>query len=349
MSPVPAPVVQRQASTAASTTVVRFNPVYDPRGRMALTAQLTVVLAVSVLATALIFFVSRMTGTSTPPPSSQIAASPSYDEDQWSDTEGQSTVCDDEPDMQVVSVDSVGNDLVVTILVTPAASCDSDTTSAIEDDATQVTLRDSSGDVVADAVFDLSSDASTIPSDGVDIKLSYAPTQFYRPATELERQFEDDHSELIIRYIYAATTGSGASTSTGPSSQSGTVGGESTSDDESEENAREALEWQVKHDESAANAFMSTYTTQLSSKRKDMVIDGKTWSYRDILAHFIKLRDKHPDVLLIWSGDWPNYDGDQTKYYVILSGESFASTDDAWSWCSTNDYEQTDCFPVDLQ
>lgn len=268
--------------------------------------------------------------------------------DDWPDTEGKSTVCFEEPDMKVVSVESVDNDLVVTILVTPSDSCPSGTTTTLDDSSTQVTLRDSSGDTVADAVFDFSSDAQTIPTKGKRIKLSYSPTQFYRPATQLASEFSSDPSEIIVKYIYAAPTGNGASTASGPSSQSGALGGRSTSDDTAEQDACNALQWQVAQDKSAAGAFMTTYTTQLSSKRKDMVVDGKTWSCRDILAHFITLRDRHPNVLLIWSGDWPNYDSNSTKYYVIISGESFGSVDDAWNWCHSNNYEQVDCLPVNL-
>ena len=33
----------------------------------------------------------------------------------------------------------------------------------------------------------------------------------------------------------------------------------------------------------------STYTAQLSSKRKGMEAEGKTWNYRDILAQFITM------------------------------------------------------------
>lgn len=47
----------------------------------------------------------------------------------------------------------------------------------------------------------------------------------------------------------------------------------------------------------------STYTAQLSSKRKGMEAEGKTWNYRDILAQFITMHNKNSNVLLIWSGD----------------------------------------------
>ena len=38
---------------------------------------------------------------------------------------------------------------------------------------------------------------------------------------------------------------------------------------------------------------------------------------------------KNSNVLLIWSGDWPTYSSNSDKYYVILAGEVFESTDEA--------------------
>lgn len=64
-----------------------------------------------------------------------------------------------------------------------------------------------------------------------------------------------------------------------------------------------------------------------------MEAEGKTWNYHDILAQFITMHNKKSNVLLIWSGDWPTYSSNSDKYYVILAGEGFDSTDEAWN-CS---------------
>ena len=90
----------------------------------------------------------------------------------------------------------------------------------------------------------------------------------------------------------------------------------------------------------------STYTAQLSSKRKGMEAEGKTWNYHDILAQFITMHNKKSNVLLIWSGDWPTYSSNSDKYYVILAGEGFDSTDEAWNWCKANNYGPNDCMVV---
>ena len=67
-----------------------------------------------------------------------------------------------------------------------------------------------------------------------------------------------------------------------------------------------------------------------------MEAEGKTWNYRDILAQFITMHNKNSNVLLIWSGDWPAYSSNSDKYYVILAGEGFDSTDEAWNWCKAS-------------
>ena len=65
---------------------------------------------------------------------------------------------------------------------------------------------------------------------------------------------------------------------------------------------------------------------------------------------FLRLRARHRNALLIWSGDYPTYTKNKTTdYYVILSGEGFGTTADATAWCSSNGYTSDDCLAVDLQ
>lgn len=80
-----------------------------------------------------------------------------------------------------------------------------------------------------------------------------------------------------------------------------------------------------------------------------MEAEGKTWNYHDILAQFITMHNKKSNVLLIWSGDWPTYSSNSDKYYVILAGEGFDSTDEAWNWCKANNYGPNDCMSIDLR
>ena len=250
--------------------------------------------------------------------------------------------CDAAADMKVSSIKSESDNLIVTILAT--SNCDDKNASTkFNDSATRLTLQDSDDNVVADAVFDFSGDnAKTISGDtGTKIKVSYASSQYYRPANEIGA----NPSDLSVKSVTGSDKGAGAAAS----SDSGVISGSNVTDDEAENNASKALDWQVEHDKDSAELFYSTYTAQLSSKRKGMEAEGKTWNYRDILAQFITMHNKNSNVLLIWSGDWPTYSSNSDKYYVILAGEGFDSTDEAWNWCKANNYGPNDCMSIDLQ
>ena len=94
----------------------------------------------------------------------------------------------------------------------------------------------------------------------------------------------------------------------------------------------------------------STYTrTGWLQQAQGHEAEGKTWNYHDILAQFITMHNKKSNVLLIWSGDWPTYSNNSDKYYVILTGEGFDSTDEAWNWCKANCWSKTTAFTIDLQ
>lgn len=273
-------------------------------------------------------------GTATKQSGNQGSASKSKDKAKPAKT------CDAAPDMTVSSIKSESDNLIVTILAT--SNCDDKNASTkFNDSATRLTLQDSDDNVVADAVFDFSGDnAKTISGDtGTKIKVSYASSQYYRPANEIGA----NPSDLSVKSVTGSDKGAAAS------SDSGVISGSNVTDDEAENNASKALDWQVEHDKDSAELFYSTYTAQLSSKRKGMEAEGKTWNYRDILAQFITMHNKNSNVLLIWSGDWPAYSSNSDKYYVILAGEGFDSTDEAWNWCKANNYGPNDCMPIDLQ
>ncbi|WP_163196029.1 zinc ribbon domain-containing protein [Bifidobacterium platyrrhinorum] len=109
--------------------------------------------------------------------------------------------CDADPDMQVVSVERSGNDLVVTILVT--STCSDGSATRFDDPKARITLKDADGDVMADNTFDFSgSRARTVTSDGTKVKVTYTPKMCRRPVADIVDAAGDDPSELIIRYIY---------------------------------------------------------------------------------------------------------------------------------------------------
>lgn len=133
--------------------------------------------------------------------------------------------CDAAPDMKVSSIKS--DNLIVTILAT--SNCDDKNASTkFNDSATRLTLQDSDDNVVADAVFDFSGDnAKTISGDtGTKIKVSYASSQYYRPANEIGA----NPSDLSVKSVTGSDKGAGAAAS----SDSGVISGSNVTDDEAE-------------------------------------------------------------------------------------------------------------------
>ncbi|PLS26079.1 zinc ribbon domain-containing protein [Bifidobacterium parmae] len=109
--------------------------------------------------------------------------------------------CDSTPDMQVVSVERSGNDLVVTILVT--STCSDGSSTRFDDPKARITLKDASGETMADNTFDFSGKrARTVTANGTKVKVTYTPDMCKRSVTDIVDEANDDPSELIIRYIY---------------------------------------------------------------------------------------------------------------------------------------------------
>lgn len=182
--------------------------------------------------------------------------------------------------------------------------------------------------------------ASTKDGDTANVALEFTTRQYWRPYD----QIETGSAEVILQTGQSGTGEAG-------SADGDALAGSDIDSEDAERYAQLALSWQLKHDESAASRFYTTYTTQLSSKKNDMKADGKTWHYVDIYEQFLQQRIKHKNAILIWSGDYPTYTkaDASTAYYVILSGDTVDSVKAGDAWCKSNGYGAADCAVVDLQ
>ena len=88
------------------------------------------------------------------------------------------------------------------------------------------------------------------------------------------------------------------------------------------------------------------WVPQISSKRAGMEIDGETWTDEDILADHQALRDEHPRVRLLWSGDFGSFKEDD--FWVTIAGIGYSDPDQALSWCATNGLGPDDCYAKQL-
>lgn len=117
-----------------------------------------------------------------------------------------------------------------------------------------------------------------------------------------------------------------------------------------EQQAHDELQRQVEADKAKAAGLLNVYTTQLSSKKPGLQAAGRTWTYETILGQYRELKAKYPNALLVWGPDYTNYSrsGHPSDYYVMLSGETFATAQAAKGWCTANGYGSEDCLPVHL-
>ena len=112
--------------------------------------------------------------------------------------------------------------------------------------------------------------------------------------------------------------------------------------EQDEQAAGDALQWQAKHDRSAVmSKFLGKWTPQLSSKQVDLVADGQTWTNRSILAEFLKTRQANPNAVIVNTSEWSVFD--VGGWWVTLSGELYATADEANAWCDSQGYDAEHC------
>lgn len=252
--------------------------------------------------------------------------------------------CTAAPDAELSSVDHSDANLVAQLQLTSncASTKDGDTAEFKESDV-KVSIKDDEGNVIASAVFDFSKQPVKFNGETANVALEFTTRQYWRPYD----QIETGSAEVILQTGQSGTGEAG-------SADGDALAGSDIDSEDAERYAQLALSWQLKHDESAASRFYTTYTTyttQLSSKKNDMKADGKTWHYVDIYEQFLQQRIKHKNAILIWSGDYPTYTkaDASTAYYVILSGDTVDSVKAGDAWCKSNGYGAADCAVVDLQ
>ena len=194
--------------------------------------------------------------------------------------------------------------------------------------------------LVASGTFDLSSEPLIIPNGGRTVTLRFGEQHYFRTAKDL------DLKSLKINPTF--DRGSRPSVTSGSSANSPMTIASSTSsnvnqEQQDEQAAGEALRWQASHDRSLVmSKYLGKWTPQLSSKKDGLFADGQTWTNRMILAEFLKTRQAHPDAALVYSNDWSVFDS-EGGWWVTLSGELYATADEANAWCDAQGYDAEHC------
>jgi hypothetical protein len=136
--------------------------------------------------------------------------------------------------------------------------------------------------------------------------------------------------------VASSDTGSSSATSAGSSGSSGS----------SESSANSALEAQVATDRSTVDGLVGQWVPQLSAKRDGLVADGITYDDQAILAHFSSLQTRDSSAVMLWSGDWPVFNG--SDFWVVVHAQGFSTAAAANAWCSEQGWSADDCFAKKL-
>ena len=123
-----------------------------------------------------------------------------------------------------------------------------------------------------------------------------------------------------------------------PATRSASTGGSSS--------ASASLAAQVASDSSTVEGLVGQWVPQLSSKRDGLVADGITYDDDAILAHYSSLLARDPSAVMLYSGDWPVFNGND--YWVVVHPQGFSTAAAANAWCDAQGYSADDCFAKKL-
>jgi hypothetical protein len=109
-----------------------------------------------------------------------------------------------------------------------------------------------------------------------------------------------------------------------------------------EESALGLLRQRAAEDRSRAESLVGSWLPQLSAKRPGLNVNGVTFDHRKIWADFLAGRDRHPDVLLVWSGEFSSFrHGD---FWITLVPTAYSSGESANGWCESAGIGRDDCY-----
>ena len=193
--------------------------------------------------------------------------------------------------------------------------------------------------LVASGTFDFSGDPLIIPNGGRTVTLRFGEQHYFRTAKDL------DLKTLTVKPSFdrgSQSSVTSKSSTNSPMTMASSSNSNANQQEQDEQAAGDALQWQAKHDRSAVmSKFLGKWTPQLSSKQVDLVADGQTWTNRSILAEFLKTRQANPNAVIVNTSEWSVFD--VGGWWVTLSGELYATADEANAWCDSQGYDAEHC------
>ncbi|GLZ52987.1 hypothetical protein [Actinomycetospora sp. NBRC 106378] len=126
----------------------------------------------------------------------------------------------------------------------------------------------------------------------------------------------------------------------------GSEGSDATGTDPSSGTAGASLQGLVEADRSTVEGVVGTWVPQLSAKHEGTKADGITYDDASILDHYSALAARYPSAALLWSGDWPVFNG--SDYWVVVYPQSFPTAAGANAWCDAQGFAADDCLAKKL-
>ena len=107
--------------------------------------------------------------------------------------------------------------------------------------------------------------------------------------------------------------------------------------------AYEELNRQVQADDAEVRGSVAEHwVPQLASARKGLPVNGIIFDYPDILAEHRALRQSYPQARLVYSADWPVFQGQD--FFVTILAIPHATAEDANNWCDQQGIDGDHCY-----
>ena len=123
--------------------------------------------------------------------------------------------------------------------------------------------------------------------------------------------------------------------------------GDSTEDGEAPATAGEQLDAHVTDGTRIAEEQLSDqWVVQLSAKKPGLEADERTWDEEAILQEFEENQRRHPEAVMLWSGDWSSFR--LADFWVTVLAEPYDSPDEALATCTNLGLDRDNCFAKKL-
>ena len=96
----------------------------------------------------------------------------------------------------------------------------------------------------------------------------------------------------------------------------------------------------------AQDDLADEWVVQLSAKKPGLEASGKTWAEEDILAEFTENQRRHPEAILLWSGDWSSFRLDD--FWVTVLAQPYDTPEEALETCRNLGLDRDNCFAKKL-